>query len=172
MKAQNLHDIFVLQLQDMKYVEEVIIDSLPKVIRVINHDDLKEAIERHLDETKGQLETVKRILQDENSDRSKKCESIDGLKKEVQEAMELDADPAVRDTAIISALQRIEHYEIAAYGTLVTYAQLLEEPDYEDQLAKILDQEKAADKKLTEIATGSVFAEGINDEALVAVEKA
>ena len=111
------------------------------------------AFESHLKETEGQIERLDKIFKGlDASPKGKKCKAMEGLIEEGQEAIELDAEDAVHDAALIAAAQRVEHYEMAGYGTVRTFAQLLGMDDVAEILQETLDEEGAADEKLTEIA--------------------
>jgi ferritin-like metal-binding protein YciE len=141
--------------------------ALPKMAEAASHTELKQAFEDHLEETKNQVGRLNRIfsLLGETSGGGH-CDAMEGLIEEGKGLIEKDGDPAVKDAALIAAAQRVEHYEIAGYGTAHTYAELLDHDGAAELLQETLDEEGAANKKLNKIATGGLFGEGINREAL------
>lgn len=153
MKFETLHDLFVNQLRDLYSAESQIIKALPKMIKHATTPALKAGLTAHLEETKGQLERLKEI----SAALGKKlsghtCEATKGLVKEAAEWMEEDATDAVMDAGIIADGQRVEHYEISAYGTAHAYALALGDKQSASLLAATLKEEKAADEKLGKIA--------------------
>jgi ferritin-like metal-binding protein YciE len=169
MKLESLRDLFVDELKDLYSAEHQLLKALPKMAKAATATDLKRAFESHLKETKGQVERLEQVFASlEVSPRGKKCKAMEGLVEEGAELMKEDADPDVMDAGLIAAAQRVEHYEMAGYGCVRTYAQLLGETKAATLLQKTLDEEGAADKKLTQIAKQiNVDAEG-DDEASVA----
>lgn len=158
---EDLRDLLIDELRDIYDAEHRITKALPKMRKAAGSEELKESFDLHLQETEGQIERLEQVfdLLDEPAKR-KKCEGIAGLLEEGDEKMEEDAHQAVLDAALIAAAQKVEHYEIAAYGTLRTYAQMLGEHDAAALLEETLQEEKAADEKLTALAEA-----GINDAA-------
>jgi ferritin-like metal-binding protein YciE len=153
MKIKTLHDLFVDELKDLYSAETQLTKALPKMAKAASSDELREAFESHLKETEGQIERLDKIFKGlDASPKGKKCKAMEGLVEEGKEAIELDAEDTVRDAALIAAAQRVEHYEMAGYGTVRTYAQLLEMDDAVELLQETLDEEGAADEKLTGIA--------------------
>jgi ferritin-like metal-binding protein YciE len=167
MKNHTLHELFIEQLIDMYSSENQIIVALPKLIKLASLPELKEALSHHLKETKGQvekLETIFTIL--ELSFREVTCKAMKGLLNEAEEIVKKFSKSPTLDAAIIAAAQKVEHYEIASYGTLRSFAKNLDvDRQIVNLLQEILDEEGAADKKLTKLATGSFFSNGINAEA-------
>lgn len=160
MKVANLHDLFVHTLQDLYYAEKKIIKSLPKMIRATDSKALAKAFTSHLEETKKQvtrLESVFKLL-DEKA-KGEQCPAIDGIIEEAEDLIKQIKDPDTRDAAMIAAAQAVEHYEITRYGTLVSWAQLLKQPKAAGLLQRTLDEEYAADQKLTDIAETRLNAE-------------
>lgn len=167
MKIQTLDKLFVEQLADMLSAENQIVASLPKLINVVSFGDLKEALSKHLKETKNQITRIEKIfgLLDMKV-QEKSCIAMQGLLKEAEELVANQAKSAILDAAIIGATQKVEHYEIASYGTLRSFATYLElDEEISDLLQESLDEEGAADKALTKIAEGSLFSNGVNQEA-------
>jgi ferritin-like metal-binding protein YciE len=160
MKLESLHDLFVSELKDLYSAETQMTKALPKMAKAATSDKLRTAFEDHLAETEKQIERLDQIFEElEASPKGKKCKAMAGLVEEGKEIIEEDAEDAVRDAGLIAAAQRVEHYEIAGYGTVRTYAQLLGMDKAANLLQETLEEEAAADKKLTELA------EGINVEA-------
>ena len=160
MSLETLTDLFVHELRDVLDAEKQILKALPKMAKTAASDDLKAAFEEHLEVTQKQVERLEEVfkLLDKPA-RGKKCLATAGLLEEASELMKEDAAPEVMDAALIGAAQKVEHYEIAAYGTLATYAKQLGMEDAAALLEATLEEEKAADEKLSELA------EQINAEA-------
>lgn len=160
MKLNSLHDLYVDELKDLYNAESQILKALPKMVKAASSPDLAEAFQNHLEETEGQVARLDKIFKKlDVSPKGKKCKAMEGLLEEGKEVMEEDADPNVRDAALIAAAQRVEHYEMAGYGCVRTFAQLLGYDDACDLLQETLDEEGAADKKLTEIAESTINVE-------------
>jgi ferritin-like metal-binding protein YciE len=152
-KLKTLEDFFVDELKDVYNAEKQITKALPKMAKAASSEDLKNAFETHLAETEGQvarLEKIGKIIDKTLS--GKKCKAMEGLMEEGKELMEEDAAPEVMDVALIAAAQKVEHYEMATYGCLKTYARLLGYEEIEDLLQETLEEEGNADKTLTAIA--------------------
>ncbi len=159
MKIMTLDDLYVDQLQDMRSCEQQLTKAMPKMIKAASHPKLKEALNSHLAETTEQLARVLRLLESlEKGPGRKVCEAAAGLVKEGAELIGADADEEVRDVGLICAAQKIEHYEIASYGCLRTFATLLGRGADAKVLEKILSEEKEADRALTELAMNVVNA--------------
>jgi len=156
MKLESLHDLFVEELEDLYSAEKMIIKALPKMIEKTSAADLKGALTEHLEETKVQVERLDQIFDqlggDEVDRKGRKCKGVEGIIKENKNFLSEDAEPEVLDAGIIAGAQKIEHYEIAAYGTVRTYATLLGHNDWTQILEVTLEEEKQADKKLTQLA--------------------
>jgi ferritin-like metal-binding protein YciE len=166
MKMKTLEDLFVHELKDLHNAEKQIIKALPKMIKNCTNEDLKTALENHLEETEEQLRRIEQIFEQcQLPVRGKKCKGMEGLIEEGEEALEESMEDDVRDAAIIAAAQRVEHYEIAGYGCARTFAEQLGHHEAAQLLQQTLEEEKAADEKLTRIAM-----EHINQEAAVGAE--
>jgi ferritin-like metal-binding protein YciE len=153
MKMKTLRDLYVDQLRDLYNAENQLVKALPKMADAASSATLKKALESHLEETKGHAERLEQIFEAlGESPKGKTCKAMKGLVEEGAEAIEEDASPDVKDAGIIAAGQRVEHYEMAGYGCVHNYAQLLGENKAATLLQKTLDEEGAADKKLTQIA--------------------
>ena len=153
----NLHDLLVDELKDLYHAEKQLTKALPKMARAATHDGLRDAFESHLEETREhvtRLEDVFGAL--DMSPKSKPCHGIAGILEEGAELMEEDAEPPAMDAALIAAAQRAEHYEIGAYGTCVAWARLLGHDEVVSLLEQTLEEEKAADQKLTALAEGEI----------------
>jgi|SRR5437588_1216324 len=159
MKLESLNELFIDELEDIYSAEQMIIKALPKMIEKVTSPQLKSALSSHLKETEGQKVRLDKIFdqleeQDSDIDRTdKKCKGIEGIIKENEELLKEDADPDVRDAGVIAGAQRVEHYEIAAYGTVRTYANLLGRSEWARLLQETLDEEKAADQKLNDLSS-------------------
>jgi len=157
MEMANLQDLFVDCLKDLHNAENQLVRALPKMAKAASNPDLKKAFETHLEETKGQIERLDMIFERlGESPKGKKCLAMEGLIGEGKELMEEDAEPEVMDAGLIGASQKIEHYEIAGYGTVRTYAKLLGNDVAAKLLQKTLDEEGATDKKLTALAESTI----------------
>lgn len=167
MYNQDLHDLFIDELADMYNAENQIIENLPTLIKLVSLPDLKETLTKHLRETENQVKRIERIFSVLNLEISENtCEAMAGLIKEAQEIVQNKSRSPTLDAAIISAAQKVEHYEIASYGTLRSFAKHLGfDSEVVDLLQESLDEEGSADKKLTKIAEGSLFSSGVNKEA-------
>lgn len=150
---KTLQDLFLDELGDMYYAEKQLVKALPKMAKAATHDALRSAIESHLEETEGHVRAIEAVFKSfGETPRAKKCEAILGLLKEGEEIVEENEDEPTLNAAIISAAQKVEHYEIASYGCLVEWAGQLDAPEAVEHLEGILDQEKAADTALTKLA--------------------
>jgi ferritin-like metal-binding protein YciE len=167
MGFQTLNDLFVEQLQDLYSAETQIVEALPKLTNAASAEELRDAFEQHLQETREHVKRLDQIFgQVGASPRGEKCEGMAGLIKEGEKILSKQGgDPNVVDAALIAAAQRVEHYEIAGYGTLKTLAGHLDLGDAKDLLDRTLDEEGKADKLLTKIATGGMFKTGVNERA-------
>ncbi|RZL69941.1 MAG: ferritin-like domain-containing protein [Pedobacter sp.] len=153
MPNAHLHELFVDELRDILGAEKQLLQGLKKMSSKAVSETLKQAFETHRAETEEQIERLKQVFASINlTARAKKCKAMEGLLSEAEEIIEeFEGDEAL-DAALISAAQKVEHYEIASYGCLVTYATLMEHEEARDLLQMTLDQEKETDSKLTEIA--------------------
>ncbi len=165
MKINTLQDLYIEELQDLYSAENQIIKALPKVIDECTSDELRSALEDHLDQTKEQVERLDQIFENlDETPKGKKCAAMEGLVKECQETISEDMKEDIKDAAIIASCQRIEHYEIAVYGTVCTFAKLLGREDDLDLLGQTLDEEKEADETLTDIAENTINIEAAEEE--------
>jgi len=158
MKLESLKDLYVEQLQDLYSAETQITEALPQMAEAATSPKLKKAFTVHLEETKGQVERLQKIFDALGStSKGKKCKGMEGLLKEGIEMIKEDAEPAVKDAGLIAAAQRVEHYEMAGYGTVRAYAELLKYTDAVKLLEQTLKQEEATDEKLTTIAENEIY---------------
>jgi ferritin-like metal-binding protein YciE len=157
MSLDSLDKLFLEELKDIYNAEKLILRALPRMAKAAESQELQQAFTQHLKETQGHVERLERIFKDlDQPARGKKCKGMEGLLEEGKEILEQEGDGAVIDAALIAAAQRVEHYEMAAYGCLRTYAQLLGHSDAERLLQQTLNEEEAADQKLTRIGEGGV----------------
>lgn len=160
-EAGTLHDAFLEELRDTYDAEKQLTKALPKMAKAAASPDLRAAFEEHLEETRGQIERLDQVFESlEEKPRGKHCEGMAGIVEEGKSMMEEEFDEATMDAALIASAQRVEHYEMAAYGTLVAWARGMGHNEAADLLQENLDEEKAADEKLTQLAEG-----GINQQA-------
>jgi ferritin-like metal-binding protein YciE len=151
--VDTIEKLFVEELKDIYSAETQITKALPKMVKAATSDELRAAFEHHLRETEGQIERLDQIFQTlDVSPKGKTCEGMKGVLTEGEEMLKTADKGDVRDAALISAAQRVEHYEMAAYGTVRTYAEKLGKKQFVGLLEETLQEEKAADKKLTEIS--------------------
>jgi ferritin-like metal-binding protein YciE len=166
MKMRRLDDLYLDQLKDLYSAEKQLVQALPKMAKAATTEELKMGFEQHLEQTKTHVNRLEQIFTALGSSPGrKKCEAMEGLVKEGQEAIELEGDPIIRDAALIAAAQRVEHYEIASYGTVRTLANHLGHKEQVELLQTTLDEEGATDKQLTTLAEGGIFSGGINQKA-------
>lgn len=165
MKLENLEKLYVDELKDAYDFEHQILDALPKMVKAAHANELKEAFEEHRRETENQVRRLEQVFRSLGKEPDRKtCKGMKGLLAEGDEYVKARGDDATVDAALISAAQRVEHYEMAVYGTLRNYAEVLGHADQARLLDQSLEEESAADDKLTELATS-----GINVEAREAV---
>jgi ferritin-like metal-binding protein YciE len=165
-QLNSLKDLFVEQLRDLYSAETQLVEALPKMASAASHDELPQAFEHHLDETRGHVDRLREIFgQLGTTPGSETCEAMKGLIAEGEEVVKAQGDSAVKDAALIAAAQRVEHYEIAGYGTVRTFADDLDLGDARDLLDQTLDEESSADKLLTKLATGGMLKAGLNERA-------
>jgi ferritin-like metal-binding protein YciE len=166
MGLHSLDDVLHDQVKDLLSAEKQLVAALPTVAEAAHAPELKQAISEHLEETRAHVRRLEEVTGLLGMDRSAStCKAMQGLVAEGEEVLGKDGNPVAKDAAIIAAAQRIEHYEIAAYGTARTLAGELDHGDAEKLLGETLDEESAADKRLTKIATGGLFKRGVNEAA-------
>jgi len=153
MSLNSLHDLYVDELRDLYNAENQLIKALPQMTKKASAQELKDAFTQHLEVTRNQITRLETIFTElGTSPKGKKCKAMEGLIEEAKELLKEDGSPEVLDAALIASAQRIEHYEIAGYGCVRTFARLLGFTDAEASLQETLDEEGDADKKLTELA--------------------
>jgi ferritin-like metal-binding protein YciE len=166
MELNTLRDVLSEQLEDLQSAEAQLVEALPKLAKAASSSELQEAVEHHLEETKGHLERVKEARGElGDTGEPEECKAMKGLIAEGEQVIEAEGDPLAKDAALIAAAQRVEHYEIAAYGTARTIAGQCDLGQIEDLMSQTLDEESEADKLLTKIATGGMFSSGVNESA-------
>ncbi len=154
---RSMNDLFVHMLRDIYYAEQQILKALPTMIKKATDPTLKQGFELHLAETKNHVKRVEEVFRLHGTDaKGIDCPAIDGIIEEADDVAGEVEDKKVLDAALIAAAQAVEHYEMTRYGSLIAWAKLLGRNDCADLLTRNLDEEKAADKKLTEIAMGNV----------------
>ncbi|MBV9624641.1 MAG: ferritin-like domain-containing protein [Acidobacteria bacterium] len=166
MPSEGLKELYIDELKDLHNAEQQLLKALPKMAKAASSEELREGFEEHLEQTRGHVERLERIFKSLNENpKGKKCMGMEGLVKEGSEVMDEDFEGALMDAALIGAAQRVEHYEIAAYGTASEFAKLLGENEHVSLLEETLEEEKETDEKLTELA------KDINREANQGIEE-
>jgi ferritin-like metal-binding protein YciE len=161
MSLDSLEKLFIEELKDIYNAEKQLTRALPRMAKAAESQELSQAFTNHLRETEGQIQRLDRVFKEVGQAvRGKKCKGMEGLIEEGKEMMEEDGEPEVKDAALIASAQKVEHYEIAAYGCLRAYAELLGYSEAAQLLQQNLQEEEAADKKLNQLAEG-----GINEQA-------
>ncbi|RPJ54121.1 MAG: ferritin-like domain-containing protein [Acidobacteria bacterium] len=158
MKMENLEDLYIHTLQDLYSAEEQIIEHLPKMTKAVSSEELRRAFNEHLEETKRQRDRLAELLEElESEPEGAKCKGMEGLLKEGDELLKgKGTEKAVLDAALIGAAQKVEHYEIASYGTARTYAHQLGYDDAAKTLDQILTEESKTNEKLTKLAESKI----------------
>jgi len=157
MEMQSLHELYVDELKDLYSAEKQIVKALPKMVKNATNPELKEAFSNHLDETQGHVARLEKVFQMLGEKAGgKKCKGMEGLIEEAKELLDEDASDEVLDAGMISKAQHVEHYEMAGYGTVRTYAEQLGYADQAKLLQQTLDEEGKANELLTQIAESSV----------------
>ena len=168
MKLNTLQDLFIDELRDLYSAENQLLKALPKMARGASSAELRQAFEEHLEQTKGHVERLEQIFDGlDESPKGKTCHAMKGLVEEGSEILDQDGEDSVLDAGIIAAAQKVEHYEIASYGTVRTFAELLDQTQASKLLQETLDEEGEANKKLNALAEDIV-----NPEALMESEMA
>src|SRR3989442_15401790 len=153
MPTEGLRELYVDQLKDLYNAENQLVKALPKMAKASSSEELREGFEEHLEQTKGHVQRLEQIFKMLNENpKGKKCKGMEGLVEEGSEVMQEDFEDALLDAALIGAAQRVEHYEIAAYGTVRAFAEELGESEHASLLEETLEEEKETDEKLTELA--------------------
>ena len=153
MPNEGLKELYIDELKDLYSAESQLLKALPKMAKAASSEELRQGFEEHLEQTRGHVERLEEMFKSlGESPKGKKCAGMEGLVKEGSEVMHEDFQGALKDAALIGAAQRVEHYEIAAYGTASEFAKLLGENEHVSLLEETLQEEKDTDKKLTELA--------------------
>ena len=161
MKNTGLKQLYIDELKDAFNAESQLVKALPKMAKAASSTELRQGFEQHLEQTREHVQRIEEIFQSlDDSPKGKKCKGMQGIVEEGDEVSNEDYEESVMDAALISAAQRVEHYEIAAYGALIEFARLLGESEHVELLEKTLEEEKETDQKLTELA------KTINQEAI------
>jgi ferritin-like metal-binding protein YciE len=164
MSLDSLEKLFLEELRDIYNAEKQLTRALPRMAKAAESPELQQAFTTHLKETEGQIQRLEKVFRELGQPvRGKKCKGMEGLIDEGKEKMEEEGEPQVFDAALIASAQKVEHYEIAAYGCLRTYAELLGYSQAADLLQQTLQEEEATDKKLTQLGES-----GINQAAVMA----
>jgi ferritin-like metal-binding protein YciE len=168
MEMSNFQDLYVEQLRDLYSAESQLCEALPKMAQAASHPELKQSFQMHLEQTERQRQDVRRIIEGigEKAD-GHECKAMKGLIQEGQEVIQSkgQSDPQVLDAALIAAAQRIEHYEIAGYGTVRTYAQMMGDEEAVRTLDRIAEEEGQTDKKLTSLAESIINPAAMNQSS-------
>jgi ferritin-like metal-binding protein YciE len=168
MQKDSLRELYIDELRDLYNAETQLVKALPKMAKAASNDQLREAFEEHLRQTTEHVSRLEQIFEGlEEKPSGKKCMGMEGLVKEGAEAIGEDYTDAVKDAAIIGAAQRVEHYEMAGYGTVRALAEVLGENDHVSLLEQTLEEEKQADQKLTELA-GEINPQALEGEETTA----
>jgi len=156
-KATTLQDLYISELKDLYNAENQILKALPKMIKAASTPELQQGFEEHLEQTRGHVQRLEEIFEklDQNP-KGKKCKGLEGIVEEAKETMEEIEDPAVLDAALIAGAQKVEHYEMASYGCVRTWARQLGDEEAANLLQQTLDEEAETDKKLTQLAESMV----------------
>jgi ferritin-like metal-binding protein YciE len=163
----SLHGVFIEKLKDLYDVESQLIKALPKMAEAATNSDLKAGFNEHLAQTEEHLSRLEEIGTSLGEDLTGTTSDVmTALIAEGEKIINRTGDTAVKDAALIAAAQKVEHYEIAAYGTVTAWAKAMEHDDAADLLGKTLDEEKDTDEKLSTLAEGGIIASGINEEAI------
>lgn len=167
MKLESIDELFLHELQDLYSAERQLVAALPKVAKRATSEELREAVETHLGQTKQHVSRLDQIFKDLDLNAGRhKCKAMEGLLAEADEILAAEGLDSVRDAAMIGAAQRIEHYEIAGYGTARTYAEMLGHAEAAELLQQTLDEEKETDELLSGLALSNVNVAAQNDSEL------
>lgn len=157
-EATKLRELFTEELKDLYYAEKLLLKTMPKLAKAATSEELRAAYLQHITETEGQIERLNQVFEAFNmTPRAKKCEAMEGLTKEAQQAIEdTDKGTSTRDAALIISSQKAEHYEIASYGSLVALARIMGENEAVQLLQQTLEEEKRTDEKLSQLAESTI----------------
>ncbi|MDX6552154.1 MAG: hypothetical protein QOH74_642 [Gaiellales bacterium] len=166
MRLETTEDVLIDQIADLQSAEDQLLQALPRMASAASNEDLRQAFQHHLDQTRGHAERLRRVSSLIPSGvPAEECKGMKGLIEEGEEIVAAEGTPDAKDAALIAAAQRVEHYEIAAYGTARTLAKELDMDDASDLLEQTLDEEKTADELLNRIAMGGLLRQGVNERA-------
>jgi ferritin-like metal-binding protein YciE len=164
--GNGLHELFEMELKDIYWAEKALTKAIPKMIKKATSEELVGALEEHLAVTENQVKRVEQVFElMDMTPKAKKCEAMDGIIKEGEEIMKETEEGMARDAGIISAAQKVEHYEIASYGTLCAFAKTLGMTKGAELLEETLNEEKEADATLSKIAESSINEEAMQEES-------
>ena len=164
MKLDTMQKLYVEELRDLYDAENQLLKALPKMAKAASSAELKQVFEDHFDETKEHVERLEEIFKGlDESPKGKTCKAMKGLVEEASEIIEKEGEQSILDAGIIAAAQKVEHYEIASYGTVCAWAKLLGEEEEADLLRQTLDEEGAADKNLSELAEEIVNSDALSE---------
>lgn len=164
MQLQDLQDLFLDNLKDLYNAEKQLLKALPKMAKAADSEELRMAFETHTEETHGHIDRLEQVFERMGKKATgKTCKAMQGLIEENKELLEEDAAPDVLDAGMIVGAQKVEHYEIAAYGTMVEWAKLMGDKESASLLAQTLNEEETTDKKLTQLARKSINLEAKSD---------
>jgi ferritin-like metal-binding protein YciE len=165
MKLDNLETLYVNELRDLYNAENQLLKALPKMAKAASSEELKEAFEQHLEQTKSHVERLEEVFEElDEKPKGKTCRAMKGIIEEGSEILHENGDESVIDAGIIVAAQKVEHYEIAGYGSVRTFAQLLGKDKSAELLQTTLDEESEANEKLNQLAEGIVNPEAMETE--------
>ena len=157
MELETLKDLYIHELKDLYSAEQQLVKALPKMAKAAGNKELAAGFQEHLEQTKGHAQRLEKILSSHKETfRGAKCKGMEGIVAEGAEMIEEEADAEVKDAGLIAAAQRVEHYEMAGYGTARSYAELLGDKEDANLLQKTLEEEKATDQKLTKLAKTAI----------------
>ena len=157
MQLETLKDLYIHELKDLYSAEQQLVKALPKMAKSARNKELAAGFQEHLEQTKGHAQRLEQILSShKQTSRGPKCKGMAGIVAEGAELIEEEADEEIKDAGLISAAQRVEHYEMAGYGTARTYADLLNDKEGANLLRMTLEEEKATDQKLTKLAKSAI----------------
>jgi ferritin-like metal-binding protein YciE len=173
MNLETLKDLYVEELRDLYNAENQLIKALPKMAKGASSDELKEAFEKHLEQTKGHVQRLEQVFEElGEKTKGKTCKAMKGLIEEGSEVLKADGEDSVLDAAIIVAAQKVEHYEIASYGSVCTFAQLLGQDKSAELLQQTLDEESEANELLNKLAEDIVNPEALMEPELASASSA
>ena len=157
MATKTMQDLLIEDLRDIYHAEKQIARALPKLAKAAHSETLRQAFEQHVEETKGQIERLEQVFEElDTRTRGKHCDAMEGLISEAREILEMGLEPEVQDAALLAAAQKVEHYEIASYGTLHAYATACGLDKVAQLLEETLNEEKSTDQKLNKLAIADI----------------